>query len=110
MQDDLINKTLSNYSVFYQKVWKITATIPCGETRSYQWVSSKTGNPSSSRAVGRALSENPLPGVIPCHRVIRKNGDAGNYFMGSKLKESLIVRESGSPLGITEKKEEEEKT
>ena len=95
MQGELIKKALISYSVFYQKVWKITATIPYGETRSYQWVASKAGNPKSSRAVGRALAENPLPGVIPCHRVIKKkNGVAGNYYLGSKLKESLIMREN----------------
>ena len=88
-----LNKLLSDYSDFYRKVWAVTATIPYGETRSYQWVAARTGNPKSSRAVGRALASNPVPGLIPCHRVIRKDGRTGEYFLGNSLKESLLLRE-----------------
>jgi methylated-DNA-[protein]-cysteine S-methyltransferase len=100
MQEE-VKRILNNYPVFYQRVWEVTAAIPFGETRSYQWVASKAGNQRASRAVGRAMADNPLPGIIPCHRVINKNGNTGNYFMGSMLKKILIKREhvSGKNTG-----------
>ena len=87
---------LGSYSDFLRKVLAVTAKIPYGETRSYQWVASKIGDPKSSRAVGQALARNPIPGIIPCHRVIRKDGNAGNYFLGRALKESLLMKEKAA--------------
>lgn len=70
---------LSNYTQFQRGVWEITRSIPYGEIRTYGWIAKKLGNPRSSRAVGAALARNPLPIVIPCHRVVRSNGELGGY-------------------------------
>lgn len=65
-------------------------TIPYGETRSYKWVAEKLGNPRAVRAVGQALKKNPLPGIIPCHRVIRSDGSLGGFSQGLKKKRELL--------------------
>lgn len=69
-------------------------TIPCGQTRSYKWVAGKIGNPQAFRAVGQALKKNPLPGIIPCHRVIRSDGKLGGFSKGSKEKKRLLESEN----------------
>lgn len=63
---------LSSLSDFTQKVLRATQKIPYGKTRTYSAIAKEIGCPKASRAVGRALARNPLPIVIPCHRVIRK--------------------------------------
>jgi len=88
-----IDKLLSGYSSFERRVWKVTSTIPIGQTRTYQWVARRSGNPRAVRAVGRALSKNPLPVIIPCHRVIRKDGTLGGYSLGKRKKEVLLNKE-----------------
>ncbi|MBN1375217.1 MAG: methylated-DNA--[protein]-cysteine S-methyltransferase [Dehalococcoidia bacterium] len=70
---------LSGASDFCQHVWHIVKEIPFGETRSYGWVASKTGNIAAARAVGGALARNPVPLLIPCHRVINCNGTPGGF-------------------------------
>lgn len=82
---------------FSQKVWEATRLIPYGQTRSYSWIAEKLGSPRAQRAVGGALRRNPLPLVIPCHRVIRADGALGG-FGGSepqklKIKEKLLAWE-----------------
>jgi len=89
-----IDRLLSGYSPFARRVWKVTSTIPAGETRTYQWVARQTGNPRAARAVGRVLAKNPLPVVIPCHRVIRKDGSLGGYTLGKRKKEVLLKQEA----------------
>ena len=76
----------------------MTCSIPYGEKRTYEWVAARLGKPYATRAVGNALSKNPFPGIIPCHRVIKKNGNMGNYFMGGFLKACLILKESSNRL------------
>ncbi|MCK5534328.1 MGMT family protein [bacterium] len=88
-----IQKKIESYSLFCRRVWAVTAAIPSGQVRSYQWVANKIGNPRSVRAVGQALSKNPFPIIIPCHRVICKNGKLGGFSRGVKKKESLLKRE-----------------
>jgi len=75
---------------FQQKVWKKLLTIPYGKTRSYKWLASKIKNPQASRAVGNANGMNPLPIIIPCHRIIKENGDLGGYTGGVNIKRFLI--------------------
>ena len=70
---------LSGATPFQRSVWMATMHIPYGEVRSYKWVAEKIGKPSACRAVGRALAVNPLPPVIPCHRVIRSDGGPGGF-------------------------------
>jgi methylated-DNA-[protein]-cysteine S-methyltransferase len=78
---------------FEKRVWSALLEIPFGETRSYKWVAEKTGNPAAVRAVGRALSKNPVPIVIPCHRVIESDGSIGGYSSGVDVKRRLLEME-----------------
>lgn len=66
-------------TLFQQKVWSALCRIPYGETRSYTELASMTGNANTCRAVGNANGKNPLPILIPCHRVIRADGSLGGY-------------------------------
>jgi methylated-DNA-[protein]-cysteine S-methyltransferase len=75
---------------FDQKVWKVLTQIPYGETRSYHWVAQKIRQPNAARAVGRACGRNPLPIIIPCHRVIAKSGELGGYTGGIHFKKRLL--------------------
>ncbi len=75
---------------FEKKVWAVLREIPFGETRTYKWVAEKIGNSSAVRAVGRALSKNPLPVIIPCHRVIESDGSLGGYSSGVNVKKRLL--------------------
>lgn len=70
---------LSGYTPFQLKVWRCVMGIPYGETRSYKWVAEQIDKPKATRAVGHALARNPLPIIIPCHRVINFNGKTGGY-------------------------------
>jgi O-6-methylguanine DNA methyltransferase len=81
---------IKKYPEFYQKVWKVVAQIPKGEVRSYSWVAKKVGSAKAARAVGQALKNNPFPVIIPCHRVIRKDGSLGGYSQGLKKKTLLL--------------------
>ncbi|MBC8285734.1 MAG: methylated-DNA--[protein]-cysteine S-methyltransferase [Nitrospinae bacterium] len=81
---------LSLGTPFQQKVWKKLITIPYGKTRSYKWLASAIKNPQASRAVGNANGKNPLSIVIPCHRVVRENGDLGGYTGGVSIKRFLL--------------------
>jgi len=77
-------------TAFQQQVWRTLRTIPFGRTRSYSWLAQRVGNPQARRAVGQANGKNPLPIVIPCHRVIRASGDLGGYSGGTDLKRFLL--------------------
>jgi methylated-DNA-[protein]-cysteine S-methyltransferase len=78
---------------FEKKVWSVLKGIPFGETRTYKWVAEKIGNPSATRAVGQALSKNPVPIVVPCHRVIESDGSIGGYSSGINTKRRLLEME-----------------
>lgn len=77
-------------TTFQQKVWKALLTIPYGKTNSYQEIAQKIGNPKASRAVGMANHNNPIAIIIPCHRVIGKNGKLVGYAGGLNIKEKLL--------------------
>ena len=94
MKQKDIDKLLNGCSSFERRVWKVTSTIPAGQTRTYQWLARRIGNPHATRAVGRALSRNPLQIVIPCHRVIRKDGSLGGYALGKGKKRVLLRKEA----------------
>lgn len=80
-------------TAFQQQVWQMLRTIPYGETRTYQQVAEALGKDSSSRAVGTACGSNPVALVIPCHRVLRKDGGLGGYRWGLERKKSLLQME-----------------
>lgn len=78
---------------FQRKVWQALCRIPYGETVSYQAVARAIGNEKAVRAVGQANHKNPIPIIIPCHRVIGANGDLVGYGGGLKIKETLLAME-----------------
>ena len=75
---------------FQKKVWSALARIPYGETRSYQDIARAIGHPKAFRAVGNANGNNPIPLIIPCHRVIESNGGLGGFGHGLKVKKELL--------------------
>ena len=75
---------------FEKAVWAALLKIPFGETRSYKWVAEEIDNPAAVRAVGRALSKNPIPVVVPCHRVIESDGSIGGFASGVEMKRRLL--------------------
>lgn len=75
---------------FQQRVWKELQTIPYGETRSYEAIAAGIGNPKAVRAVGQANNKNPIMIIVPCHRVIHKNGDMGGFGCGTEVKRYLL--------------------
>ena len=79
---------------FQRKVLEHVYAIPFGRRRSYRWVAEQAGFHAAFRAVGRAIGTNPLPFVIPCHRVIRSDGGLGGYYFGLSCKEQLLEMES----------------
>ena len=84
---------LSKGTEFEKTVWLALKEIPYGETRTYKWLSEKIGKPAASRAVGQALSRNPIPIVLPCHRVIESDGSLGGYSAGVQIKTRLLDME-----------------
>ncbi len=80
-------------TAFQQKVWSALRQIPAGETRSYSDIAQAIGDRSATRAVARACASNPVAVVIPCHRVVRGNGDLAGYRWGVERKEELLRRE-----------------
>ncbi|HHT9109254.1 MAG TPA: methylated-DNA--[protein]-cysteine S-methyltransferase [Candidatus Wunengus sp. YC63] len=84
---------LSGGTPFQILVWNKLREIPYGECRSYKWVAEAIGNPRAARAVGMANNKNPLPPVIPCHRVIGSNGSLTGYASGLHVKKYLLEME-----------------
>jgi methylated-DNA-[protein]-cysteine S-methyltransferase len=84
---------------FEKKVWLALREIPYGETRTYKWLAEQVGKPKASRAVGQALGKNPLPIVLPCHRIIESDGSLGGYSGGVDIKRRLLDMEYYMKLG-----------
>jgi methylated-DNA-[protein]-cysteine S-methyltransferase len=78
---------------FRRRVLRATARIPYGETRSYRQMATRAGNERAVRAAGTALGSNPIPIVVPCHRVLRTGGGLGGYGGGLPMKQALIELE-----------------
>jgi len=89
---------LSAAPEFQQKVLRAAQAIPFGEARPYAWVASRIGHPRAVRAVGTALGKNPVPLMVPCHRVLRTDGTAGGYIFGTGLKARLLGLERTTPV------------
>lgn len=82
---------------FQKQVWSALLDIPYGETRSYKQIAEAIGNPKAVRAVGMANNRNPLLIIVPCHRVIGKNGSLVGYGEGLEMKEFLLRLEKSLP-------------
>jgi methylated-DNA-[protein]-cysteine S-methyltransferase len=78
---------------FYRRVLRATARVPFGEVITYGEAADRAGNPRAFRAAGTALGSNPIPIVVPCHRVIRAGGAIGNYGGGPQMKRYLLELE-----------------
>jgi O-6-methylguanine DNA methyltransferase len=86
---------------FQRDVLAATRTIPGGETRSYAWVAAEVGRPGAVRAAGTVLATNPVPLLIPCHRVVPSTGDVGRYIFGAPAKARLL-RAEGATIATSE--------
>jgi len=86
-------------TAFQRRVWEALRSIPAGETRTYSEVARTLGNPNATRAVARACATNPAAIVVPCHRVVRKNGSLGGYRWGVGRKEELLDQERRAAKG-----------
>lgn len=80
-------------TAFQQRVWTASRTIPYGETRTYGELAAAIDSPNASRAVGMANHRNPIPIIIPCHRVIGANGTLTGYAGGLEVKRKLLALE-----------------
>lgn len=89
---------LSGATDFQRKVWETTRLIPYGETRSYAWVAEQIKKPKALRAVGQALGRNPLPIIVPCHRVVASNGKLGGFTGGTEVKKRLLYLEGAAVI------------
>ena len=80
-------------TAFQRSVWEYLRNIPYGETRTYQQIAAELGQPGAARAVGRACATNPVAVVVPCHRVVRRDGNLGGYRWGLHRKKELLSQE-----------------
>lgn len=96
-----IDLDLRGHSPFEQDVWRKALEIPRGEVRPYGWVAAEIGRPRAVRAVGTALGHNPVPLIVPCHRVVRTDGSIGQYSLGGPANKRTILRSEGlDPEGL----------
>lgn len=85
-------------SEFERAVWAKALEIPRGEVRPYSWVAAEIGRPRAVRAVGSALGRNPVPLVVPCHRVVRSDGTIGQYGLGGPANKRRLLEVEGVDL------------
>jgi O-6-methylguanine DNA methyltransferase len=86
---------LRGHTPFEVMVWMKALEIPRGEVRPYGWIAAEIGKPKAVRAVGTALAHNPVPLVVPCHRVVRSDGMMGNYSMGGPTAKRRVLAAEG---------------
>jgi O-6-methylguanine DNA methyltransferase len=90
-----IDLDLRGATSFEVAVWRKALEIPRGEVRPYGWVAAEIGRPKAVRAVGTALAHNPIPLVVPCHRVVRSDGTIGQYSLGGSENKRRILATEG---------------
>ncbi|HWY24573.1 MAG TPA: methylated-DNA--[protein]-cysteine S-methyltransferase [Nevskia sp.] len=88
-------------SEFELRVWRALRKIPPGETSHYGAIAASLGTPRLSREVGQACSDNPLALIVPCHRVLKKDGSLSGYRWGKRLKRTLLEREQAVAFHLT---------
>lgn len=88
---------LSQTTQFQRRVLEVVRSIPRGQVRPYVWVAREAGSPRASRAVGGVMASNPVPLIIPCHRVVRNDGATGGYAFGPPAKVALLEDEGVCP-------------
>ncbi len=88
---------LTGATAFQQQVYEAACRIPFGKTTSYGQLAKNIGKPGAARAVGQALGANPLPILIPCHRVVAADGGLGGFSGGLNTKKKLLAMEKGEP-------------
>lgn len=86
---------LGRLTAFQAEVLRAAATIPRGEVRPYGWIAKEIGKPGAVRAVGSALASNPVPVIIPCHRVVRSDGHLGEYSLGATENKRTLLEYEG---------------
>lgn len=86
---------LAGLGDFHRRVLLETCEIPPGTVRSYAWLAACVGRPGAARAVGTALARNPLPLVVPCHRVVRSDGHVGHYGCGGRAAKLALLTAEG---------------
>jgi len=84
---------LNGSTPFQRRVWEATRRIPYGETRTYGEMAREAGSPLAARAAGQALGANPFPIIVPCHRVVARDGGLGGFGGGLEMKEKLLKME-----------------
>ncbi len=84
---------LPGQTSFQRKVYEVVANIPTGQAKSYAEVAKAAGSPGAARAVGNAMARNPIPLVVPCHRVLAAGGALGGFTGGLDMKEALLEAE-----------------
>jgi len=108
LMDDVVEKALAGERVevpldlsgttpFQRRVMEVVGGIPRGEVRPYAWVAREAGARGASRAVGNVMAGNPVPLLVPCHRVVRNDGKTGSYAFGAGEKVRLLEGEGVSP-------------
>jgi len=96
-----IDLDLRGTTEFEQAVWLKALEIPRGEVRPYGWIAAEIGRPKAVRAVGTALGHNPIPLIVPCHRVVRTDGFIGQYSLGGPAnKRAILAAEGADPDGL----------
>jgi O-6-methylguanine DNA methyltransferase len=101
--DESLRFDLSGLTRFERAVLKKATEIPRGEVRPYGWIAREIGHPGAVRAAGSALARNPVPLLIPCHRVVRTDGHIGNYSMGGRRAKRLVLEAEGAKPEIIER-------
>lgn len=104
-----IKKLLKDLPGFQRNVLLKVSQIPFGETRSYKWLAKQIGMPGQVRQVSKALSKNPYPIIIPCHRIIRADGSIGGYIFGTRLKKFLLDLEKKVSSSIMKDRRKDER-
>ena len=93
-----IDLDLRGHTDFERDVWQKALEIPRGEVRPYGWIAAEIGRPKAVRAVGTALGHNPVPLIVPCHRVVRSDGTIGQYSLGGPENKRTILEAEGLDL------------